>query len=300
MTGIGRASRQAPDGVQCTLIGDTPVSKLPDRPRSKEEVMRYHEFRDLLQITLQNSGLSGQHIGDPIETVDLNDMGRRCKIYISGSATADTEPFYVAAKISFNWNPLETARSYTREEDLLTELLDRTKHPSQTKPRHIRIDLVLSATLPHGSTTAVPEPRTFGSWANLLRDKLDKVFTESKWRRGQLVSVKGFLEQIHVDSKLDSAGRLAIEGLSIAGFRMIRVPRVWDDPDRRESEKGAEAEISRLVQNFKYSLEEWNSGICELTRWIRCTPSTDVKKQTSRPLREQRQKKGGNGSDTIH
>ena len=157
------------------LTGDTPVSKLPDRSRSKEEVMRYHEFRDLLQITLQNSGLSGQHIGDPIETVDLNDMGRRWQIYISGNATADKEPFYVAAKIAFNWNPFETARSYTREEDLLAEILGRTRRPSKTKPRHVRVDLVLSATLPHGSTTAVPEPRTFGSWAQIAELIQDKV-----------------------------------------------------------------------------------------------------------------------------
>ncbi|MEJ2245791.1 MAG: hypothetical protein P8Y80_06885 [Acidobacteriota bacterium] len=262
--------------------------------------MRYHEFRDQMQIALGDAGLSGQYVGDPTETVDLNDMGRRCKIYISGSTTADTEPFYVAAKIAFNWNPFETARSYTREEDLLTEILGRTKRPSKTKPRHVRVDLVLSATLPHGSTTAVPEPRTFGSWANSLRDKLDKVFTEGKWRRGQLVSVKGFLEQIQVDSKLDSAGRLSVEGLSIAGFRMVRVPRVWDDPDRRESEKGAEAEISRFVQNFKYSLDQWSSAISELARWVRYAQPTDDKRQTDRSVRKQRQKNEGKEPDTIH
>ncbi len=37
--------------------------------------MRYDEFRDRLQIALQNVGLLGQRIGDPIETVDLHSMG---------------------------------------------------------------------------------------------------------------------------------------------------------------------------------------------------------------------------------
>jgi hypothetical protein len=244
--------------------------------------MRYHEFRDQLQIALRNAGLSGQHVGDPTETVGLNDMGRRWKIYISGSTTADT------------------ARSYNREEDLLTELLGRTKHPLKTQPRHVRVDLVLSARLPYGSTTTVPEPRTFGSWANSLREKLEKVFTDSKWRRGQLVSVLGAMEEVRVDGKLDSAGRLSIEVLSIAGFRMVRVPRVWDDPDWRETEKGAEAKISRLVQNFKYSLDQWSSAISKLARWIRYTPPTDDKKQVDRSVRKQRQEDEGKGPDTIH
>jgi hypothetical protein len=94
--------------------------------------MRYNEFQDQLKIALQNVGLLGQSIGNAIEPVDLHSIGRRWKVYVLGGSASGTEPFDVTAKIAFNWNPFDTARSYTREEDLLTELLGRTKHLFKT------------------------------------------------------------------------------------------------------------------------------------------------------------------------
>jgi len=260
--------------------------------------MRYEEFRDRLQIALRDAGVLRQSYTTTNETIDLSGMKRHWKIYISGQSNPDTEPFYVSAKVSFDWNPFDSARSYTCEEDLLTELLGRGKHPSRIRPRLNRVDLVLRASLPWGSTAAVPEPRTFGSWAVSLRQKLDEAFTESKWRGEQLVALLGSLEEVHIDSKLDSSGRLSIEGLSIKGFRMVRVPRIWDDPDRREREKGVETELVRLAGKFKYSLSQWKTAIVELSRWIRYTPPPDDARRTAPP--PERKSHDDGGPDTIH
>jgi hypothetical protein len=261
--------------------------------------MRYQEFRDQLQIVLHNEGLFGQRIGNPTETIDLESMVRRWKVYIVGSSTANTEPFYVTAKIAFNWGPFNTARSYTCEEDLLTELLGRAKSSLKTEPRFTRVDLELHARLPQGSTSAIPEAQTLGSWADSIRQKLDKVFRESKWRHGRLVAVLGALDEVSIESRCDSAGRLSIAGISIAGFRMVRAPRVWDDPDRRDAEKGGAAELSRLAQKFRYSLEEWLAGIAELARWIRYTPPPADAKEIEPPFEEQEDEDEG-GPETIH
>ncbi|MBN2318861.1 MAG: hypothetical protein JXR49_07280 [Acidobacteria bacterium] len=260
--------------------------------------MRYEEFRDRLQIALRDAGLPGQSFIDPKESIELGGMKRKWKVYLVGSSNPDTEPFYVSAKIAFDWNPFDSARSYTCEEDLLTELLGRGKHPSRIRPRLKRVDLVLRANLPWGSTAAVPEPRTFSSWAFSLRQNLDEVFTESRWRGERLVAVLGSLEEVHIDSKLDSTGRLSIEGLSIKGFRMVRVPRIWDDPDRREREKGIETELARLAGKFKFSLDQWKTAISELSRWIRCTPPPDDAKRIAPPLK--RKSRDDGGPDTIH
>jgi hypothetical protein len=266
----------------------------------EEDDMRYDEFRDQLQMALQNVGLLGQRIGNPTETVDLESMGRRWKVYIVGTSTTDTEPFHVTAKIAFHWNPFDIARSYTCEEDLLTELLGRTKSSSKTEPRFTRVDLELHARLPYGSTTAIPKAQTFGSWVGSIKQKLDKAFTESKWRQGRLVAVLGSLDEINIESKCDSAGRLSIKGLSIAGFRMVRVPRVWDDPERRNAEKGAAAELSRLAQKFTYSLDEWRASIAELARWIRYTPPPADAKQIAPPFEEHGGEDENGGPETIH
>jgi hypothetical protein len=63
------------------------------------------------------------------------------------------EPFHAGATSNFRWSPLDSARSYTCEEDLLTELFGRRAGRS-TQPRQMRVDIVLGATLPYGSTTS--------------------------------------------------------------------------------------------------------------------------------------------------
>ena len=70
----------------------------------------------------------------------------------------------MSGSVSFRWNPFGSARTFTTEEDLVTELLDRDEDPPETMPRYLRTDIVLRATLPYDSRTLeglpdVPESR---------------------------------------------------------------------------------------------------------------------------------------------
>jgi len=213
--------------------------------------MRYEEFRDQLQDALRDVGLFLQHIGNPIETIELSRTRRRWKVYILRSSPPNTEPFHVAAKIVFDWSPFDAARSYTCEEDLLMKLLGRKKRPSNTAPRFTRVDLELQASLPYGSTTTIPDPQIFASWTDSVGQKLDTLLTERKERQGRLIAVLGGLEEVEVEARCDAGGMLSLKGVSVAGFRFVRVPRVWDDPDRDNAEKGAAEELARLARRFK-------------------------------------------------
>jgi hypothetical protein len=42
----------------------------------------------------------------------------------------------------------------------------------------------------------------------------------------------------------------------ISGFRIVRVPRVWDSPERRQAEKDPRDELGRLARSFKTALDE--------------------------------------------
>jgi hypothetical protein len=180
------------------------------------------------------------------------------------------------------------------------ELFGRTKRPLKTEQRFTRVDFDLHARLPYGSTTSIPEAQTFGSWAGSINKKLDKAFTESKWRRGRLVAVLGALDEVNIEAKCDATGPLSLKGLSIAGFRLVRVPRVWDDPERRNAEKGATAELSRLAQRFKHSLDEWSTSIVELAKWIRYAPPPPETKRVAPPFEGQEDENEEDGPDTIH
>jgi hypothetical protein len=41
--------------------------------------------------------------------------------------------------------------------------------------------------------------------------------------------------------------RSFLTGLAISGFRMVQVPRVWDDPERRQAERDAADELTHLA-----------------------------------------------------
>ena len=237
--------------------------------------MRYDEFRDRLQDCLREAGLFFQHADRPSETIDLVDSDRRWMVYIGRSAPQKADPFFVSAKIGFRWDPFAAARSYTCEEDLLTELLGRKEPSPKTKPRLLRVDLDLYATLPYGSTTPMPDPLVFGAWTTSIGEKLDKLLPETEERRGN-IAVMGYRGDVEVQARSIAGGSLALTGISLSGFRMVRVPRIWNDPDRRDAEKGAGKELDRLARRFKGALVEWTTSVAELATWLRYFPPPPV------------------------
>lgn len=249
--------------------------------------MRYDEFRDQLQNALQDVGLFRQRapelereewirrLSGPIETIELSSTLRRWKMHVSGPSSPNAEPFHVSAKLDFAWDPFDAARSYLCEEDLLTELLGKRKLPSNTAQRFARVELELHATLPYGSTAPIPGAQTFAAWILSVRQKLEKILKEHNSRQRRLIAVLGELGglgEVEIRTRCDARGSLSLNEVSVEGFRMVRVPRAWEDPDRQAREKGADAELHQLAQRFRKLLDEWTASVAELARCIRYTP----------------------------
>ena len=238
----------------------------------------------------------GLRLGNPIETIELAGGERRWKAYILHPG-GSTEPFDVSAKITFNWSAINVARAGTCEEDLLTEVLGRKQTSAKTAQRFTRVDLKLQANLPYGSTTTIPDPKIFGSWTESVGQKLDRLLNEFRERQGRVIAVLGARQEMEIEARCDAEGQLSLKGLSVSGFLLVRVPRVWDDPDRRDAEKGATTELSRLAQRFKDALDEWAGSIGELNRWIRYAPPSPDSKRLE-PQFEEEDEDGG--PETIH
>ena len=235
--------------------------------------MRYDEFRDCLQEALREAGLFFPHADRPAETIDVVTTERRWRVFIFRNAPQQAEPFHVSAEISFGWTPFDVARSFTCEEDLLSELLGRKGRPTKTEPRILRVDIVLRASLPYGSTTPMPEPPIFGPWIAALGETLDESLpTDTRRGRGRLATVMGYRGEVEAEAQHTSAGVLSLKGLSLSAFRMVQVPRVWDDPERRESEKGPGKELDQLARRFKGALDGWTRRVAEFATWIRYSP----------------------------
>lgn len=89
--------------------------------------MRYAEFRDQLEDALRQEGLFFTGADRRVENIELADTVRSWKAYVSRGGPGSTEPFHVSAVIGFKWRPVDAARACTSEEDLLTELVGRSR-----------------------------------------------------------------------------------------------------------------------------------------------------------------------------
>jgi len=261
--------------------------------------VRYAEFRDRLENSLLDAGLMIRSGLPSAETIDLGDSVRHWKAWIIGITSPSTKPFDVSADISFEWYPVDAARAHTCEEDLLTALLGRRRESAKTQPRWTRVDLSLRASLPYGSTTSMPEPHLFGPWSTSVVDKVGAALTDVKERKGNIVAILGGHRDLEVEGHCGSDGVVSLTGLAISGFRMVRVPRVWDDPERREAEWDAADALARLARTFKATFDEWTKSVSELATWIRYAPPPSNAKPIEPWFDDQSEDDDG-GPETIH
>ena len=56
-------------------------------------------------------------------------------------------------------------------------------------------------------------------------------------------------------------GVISLKGLAISGFWIVRLPRVWDDPERRRAEKDPYGELDQLARTFKTTFDEWTKSV---------------------------------------
>ncbi|HYU40621.1 MAG TPA: hypothetical protein VEQ84_00580, partial [Vicinamibacteria bacterium] len=172
--------------------------------------MRYDEFRDRWQAALRRARLLFHH-DRPEETIDLTATARRWKVHL---LPRPAEPFQAGATISFRWGPFDAARSYTCEEDLLTELFGR-RAARPTQPRRLRVDINLQATLPYGSTTPMPAPDVWASWVASVGEKLDNALTGRRRRKRPQPAWRGDLE---IDGRTTPAGAFSFHGMSVPAY----------------------------------------------------------------------------------
>src|SRR5260221_11711063 len=123
------------------------------------------------------------------ETIDLTTTGRRWSVLLLGRPVA---PLHAGATISLRWAPFRSARSYTCEEDLLTDLVGR-RAPRSTQPRLVRVDITFRATLSYGSTTPMPASDVWAPWVASVEEKLDTALTERRRRKSAETAWRGDL-----------------------------------------------------------------------------------------------------------
>jgi hypothetical protein len=253
--------------------------------------MRYDEFRDRWQAALRTARLLA-HYDRPEETINLTTTARKWRVHL---LPRPVEPFHAGATIGFRWDPLDAARSYTCEEDLLTELFGRRAWRS-TQPRLVRVDIAFRAALPYGSTTPIPAPDVWLPWVASVEEKLDDALTAQRRRKGTVNAWRGDLE---IEGRTSPDGAFSLHGMSVVAYEMIVLPRIWDDPKRRAREASADARIDGLAKRFRGAVDAWTASVGELVRWLRYAPGPR-RPSSRRGRREPFPDDGDAGPETTH
>jgi hypothetical protein len=222
--------------------------------------MRYEEFRDRWQAALRAAGvLSFQDRAQ--ETIDVGTTSRRWKIR---TLPHTQEPFTVSAAIEFHWDPLESARSYTTEEDLLTALLGRRRE-RLTQRRQLRVDIKLHATLPYGTTAPLPAWDLWLPWVGALDERLGIALAAKRRPTRAYPFWRGDLQ---LEGEASVKGEFELQAMSVAAFEMVVIPRIWDDSRRRENEGFRDKEIDRVAKRFGAALKAWTASVRQLGKWL--------------------------------
>ena len=225
--------------------------------------MRYNDFKSAFQHALNNAGLL-PHQDRPRETIETSSMDRRFEVNVGLGLPQRAEPFLVTAEISFRWDPFESARTFTQEEDLVTELFDRDEDLPKTMQRHLRVDLVLRAMLPYGSKTPMPESKVLADWADDVDLALEEHLpNDVPMHDGRIIAVMACRSGVEVKSRCED-GSHYFSGVQLPSWQAVVPPRVLDDPEEPEEEGDIEAQLEGLAGRFRAAFDEWMKVVGEL------------------------------------
>jgi len=223
--------------------------------------MTYDELKHVWISALRESTLPLLGIDPVQETIDLRSMDRSAKSFV-GPLGQDAEPFHIGASLSWRWDSLNTARTATTEEDLLTELLGRESGSRvKTERPWLRIDVSLRASLPHGRLIPMPSSEVWAMWAHEAIGRLEAIepiVPEKRTRPGRA----GLLEYLAWQGepiarvRCGLGGELQLEAVELSSWQAIDLPRKWDDSSRKPDKPPGE-QLHAMFARVKAALHAW-------------------------------------------
>jgi hypothetical protein len=174
----------------------------------------------------------------------------------------------VTTEVSFRWDPVESARTFTTEEDLVSDLFGGDDDLPATLPRHLRTDIILHATLPYGSPTPMPRAETWRSWSRRVDDGLaDALPSASLSVEGIPLIVMGWRGSVEVEARCSEDGELCLKGVSLPSWQAVVPPRVEDSPED-DPDADAGDQLAALAGQYAHAADVWAECVAALAEQI--------------------------------
>ncbi len=233
------------------------------------EGMTYEEFKAAFLEALRESRLPV--IGFARETLDLGALSRTFWVGVEPIGRLDAPPFHTSASIEWRWDALDTARTATTEEDMLTELLGREDaHDVETERPWLRVDIALRASLPFGQPAPMPKAVVWAKWAHETVERLEdveRIVPEEMVRAAAhepgLPEILAWQGEPAIKTTCGADGELKVTGIELAAWQAIELPRVWDDPDREPDDDPAD-QLAGMFERVRAALHSWTEVLDHL------------------------------------
>lgn len=194
--------------------------------------MNYQEFRDLWHNALLAAHLHIPYPIGPTERINLRDMSRSYELALYGAPHLQCEPFHLVTTIEWNWDTTLSARYETTEEDMLMQLFgDFGIHDDDTVAPQLRMDVCLSAGVPYGTVYPMPALAQWQRWVRQASDELQSLLPTGYEEDGGICA---YSDPIQASVKLLEDGQLNLERVTFKAWQAIKLPREWDDPEKRD------------------------------------------------------------------
>lgn len=224
--------------------------------------MNYQEFRNLWHDALREARLQIPYPVGPTEKIDLRNMSRSYELVIYCSSQPKSEPFHMTATIEWDWDATLSARYTTTEEDMLMQVFgDFGIHTEDTVPPQLRMDVFLSAGVPYGTVYPMPGGVQWQRWVRQVSDELQLILPTGYDEDG---GVCAYSDPIQVSVKLLEDGRLNLERLTFKAWQAIKLPRQWDDPEKRDP--SPVDELQDFANRIARAMNAMENGLAHLMK----------------------------------
>jgi len=225
--------------------------------------MDYAHFRKIWDDALDRSALPAE-APSVDERLDLTSMDRLYRVLIPYRFhDISKSPFTVTVGFNWRWDALLSARFATTEDDLLTELFGRN-HPVRSEVPFLRVNVVLQANLPRDGFYPLPDEMAWRAWSEEVEALVSPYFPLLAGDDPRKPAMVSWLDQPEIQLTGFSAGQLSLSGVSLTAGQLIRLPRQWDDRQRRRDDPQPDLQIDELFVRAGMGVEAWWDALDEL------------------------------------
>lgn len=227
--------------------------------------MNHDAFRAAWLDALQAIGLRGY----PDRGEDLIDLGTMCRkhsLRVGMGHEQVAEPFFVTMLLGWTWTPVHSARTYTNEEDLLSELLGHEQARAVLTERPwVRVDVQLHATLPWGQPLRLEGADRLHRWTGEVTRALQPMLRSRVERNSAgIEAIHASIREPQARVECGGSGELLLLGVEVEAWRGVQLPRTSDVDDVLEDDTAPQ--LARLATDAGAALAAWTRSLALLLR----------------------------------